>query len=75
MGSNLNLENMLGLPKTIECPTCKEKLDTYFNDHDIECGTNYENGCWSISMWCDECCTKFIYEFQIKIERLNVDKI
>jgi hypothetical protein len=68
MGNNVDLTDMLGLPETIECPHCGAKIESYFNDHDIECATIYERGRWTIRMYCDQCEKDFKYEFQLKIE-------
>ncbi len=37
MGLNVDLVQMFGLPKRIECPHCHKKIDPGFDCFDIEC--------------------------------------
>lgn len=74
MGKNLDLIDMLGLPEEIECPHCKVKMESYYDDHDIQCSTDYNKGHWKIQRSCEECGENFTYEFKIHIELIDFKK-
>lgn len=71
MGLNVNLHKMLGadLPKKVECPKCKRKLDPGFDDYDIEDShTNPKPGIWSLMAYCFNCEHDFKLKFRVKLE-------
>lgn len=69
MGLNLNLNLMLGVPETTECPRCLKRFDNRYRDYDIECGQpNTKPGKWSLRNYCPFCEHKFIEYFQIKTQ-------
>lgn len=71
MGKNLDLVDMLGLPKTIVCPYCKAIKESYYDDHDVQCCTDYNKGHWKIHRDCEECGKDFYHEFKIEIKDLT----
>lgn len=66
--SNLDLINLLGLPKEIQCTHCKSFLPSYFEDHNLQHSTIVESGKWLITRRCLECDKEFDYCFNVKIE-------
>ena len=68
MGKNLDLIDMLGLPEKIQCPYCGAEMESYYDDHDIQCSTEYDKGHWKIHRSCNECEKDFTHEFRIHIE-------
>jgi len=66
MGLNVNLVQMLGLPKKVECPHCHKMFSPHFDDFDIEC---YEPRRGVIEIMGHECphCEK-LYNVRCKVE-------
>ena len=47
MGLNLDLTEMMGMPSQVICPSCHEKINTYFDDFDIDTpNSNPGTGKW-----------------------------
>ena len=70
MGHNIDLENLLGLPKYIRCPYCKEMTRSNFNDYDIDCGSpEAANGIMTLSIQCDHCEEDIDFEIEIKFKK------
>ena len=70
MGLNVDLTQMLGVPKKLACPKCNHKIDTMFADYDIEAGDpNPKKGRWVLDVWCDECDHEFEYKFEVRVVR------
>ncbi len=68
MGLNLDLEKMLGLPHTVECPRCKQDVITFFDDYDVECGDpNPSPGRWDLDLHCDECDHEWSFKFEVTV--------
>jgi hypothetical protein len=69
MGMNVDLTHMLNLPTELPCPRCHEKVDTTFDDYDIECGKpNPSPGNWELRVWCEHCDFEWKYRFSVTRE-------
>ena len=55
MGNNLNLVELFGFPKTIECPSCKRDIASDFDDYDIDSGEPFDNGSFNLHCHCPDC--------------------
>jgi len=67
MGHNIDLVNLLGLPKEIECPHCSKLTYTGFDEYDIDCGSpgaTANGGELVLDCMCCNC----DYEFSVKIK-------
>lgn len=75
MGNNLDLVQILGLPATVECPTCTKKIPTNFDDYDIECGDPIlGGGLFKLDGYCQNCKNSYIYKFKIILSDIAVVK-
>lgn len=62
MGHNADLAWLMNLPTKIECPHCKKKLRTHFEDYDIDCGTPMAvKGRMELDLYCLMCDRSFAY--------------
>lgn len=69
MGNNLNLCDMLGLPKTFECPRCHNVVESYHDDFDVDCGNpNPAPGVWSFDRWCPVCDHRWVAEYTVELK-------
>jgi len=71
MGNNIDLVNLLGLPKEIECPRCSKLIYTGFDDYDIDCGdpeADLNGGELVLDCMCCNC----DYEFGVQIKAVIV---
>jgi len=65
MGHNIDLQELMGLPSYMRCPTCKEQTKTWFDEYDIDCGEpQAKEGIMTLDIQCDHC----EYDFQVKIK-------
>lgn len=71
MGKNLDLVDMLGLPAILKCPHCGAEIESDYDDHDVQCSTEYDKGHWTIERTCDSCEKDFKHEFLLKIEDIK----
>jgi len=63
MGNNLDLTALMGAPISMKCPKCKNKVNTYFEEYDIDCGNpNPEPGKWVLRVQCTICDHEFTWE-------------
>lgn len=68
MGLNLDLVNLLGLPSSVPCPSCGEKVPLWFDDYDVEAG-GQETGVFKIEeMACYECGAKFRVRSELSVK-------
>lgn len=68
MGLNLDLVNLLGLPSSVPCPSCGEKVPLWFDDYDVE-GSNQETGVFEIrEMECYECGAGFRVRSELSVK-------
>ncbi len=75
MGLNLNLVQMLGLPKKAECPHCKKTVSLWFDDFDIEAGEIPSNGVFKIRKTeCPECEKEFSVTCKLRLAETKVTK-
>ena len=73
MGNNLDLVQMLGLPKEITCPKCNHITTTLFDDYDVECGNpNKEKGEWALDVYCPTCENKWEQNYKVILETPQV---
>lgn len=71
MGNNLDLCEMLGLPKKIICPNCTKEINPRFDDYDVECGNpNPESGRWKLMCFCDYCEHEWSEQYEIEANHL-----
>jgi len=68
MGKNLDLIDMLGLSAAIKCPHCGAEIKSDYDDHDVQCSTEYDKGHWKIHRSCGECNKDFTHEFQLRFD-------
>jgi transcription elongation factor Elf1 len=69
MGNNVNLCDMLGLPKKITCPHCNNEIDSLYDDFDIECGhPNPSPGAWSFQQYCPICEHEWVVDFAVEMK-------
>ncbi|MFA6023579.1 MAG: hypothetical protein WC781_05815 [Candidatus Pacearchaeota archaeon] len=67
MGHNIDFVNLLGLPEKVKCPKCHNKVPSYFDEYDIDCGNpgaSYNNGLLILNVQCVICEN----EFEIKVK-------
>lgn len=71
MGLNVNLCQMLAAPSKLECPGCKTRVATNFDDYDIESPDPYKLNkklgfvVWRLHWGCSECERDWIYRFMV----------
>ncbi len=71
MGKNLNLIDMLGLPRELICPNCCKKVRQNFDDYDVDDGSNSGNGFWSLHAFCYECEYSWKLEGQVVFKQFE----
>ena len=65
MGLNVDLCQMLGLPKKVACPRCSATAGR-FDDYDIECGDpNPAPGVWELDCYCNNC--EYTWTYRVKV--------
>jgi len=70
MGLNVDLCQMLGVPKKICCPKCGKTDKSGFADYDIECGSpNPKPGVWRLHCYCNKCEHEWTHEVFVRLER------
>lgn len=63
---------MLGLPSVVSCPKCKNDVNTYADDYDIDVGNpNPSPGIWILSCGCGTCNHSFKPEFKLTVTIVN----
>lgn len=71
MGLNVDLCQMLGVPKKVICPHCKKQVKTHFNDCDIEMPRiNPKPGVWDLHCYCEDCDKDWKYSVKINLEQI-----
>ena len=63
MGHNLNLIEMYGLPKEVECPVCKHKNNAWHEEYDIDCGDPIINNEGNVTITTSHCCDNCEHDF------------
>ena len=68
MGANVNLQALIGLPKTSTCPKCKWMFYNLYDDFDIESGdiASGRDGNLEIFNYCERCKIDFVDRFEVK---------
>jgi hypothetical protein len=73
MGNNVNLHEMLGAPKTLECPGCKSLICTHFDDYDIEYGNPFPcTDRVELNCYCDNCKKEWVWSAKIVLSQTEV---
>lgn len=72
MGNNIDMIELLGLPKEAKCPGCGLMRKTGFDDYDIECGrpeAARNGGRLTLGIYCDVCG----HEWQMRFKTREAD--
>ena len=73
MGHCIDLIWLLGLPKYIRCPKCKELTSTDFDEYDIDCGEPQAiDGIMTLDVQCDHCESEIEFEVKVSYDKNNV---
>lgn len=67
MGHNIDFMWLLGLPEKVECPKCHNKVNSGFDDYDIDCGSPeamQNAGLLVLDVQCDICENDFTVKFK-----------
>lgn len=68
MGLNIDLTYLFGLPAETNCPNCKRKMPTHFEDYDIEGpGFNPRPGIVVLDSYCGSCETEIKETFKVEL--------
>lgn len=67
MGHNIDFCEMLGLPKTVVCPRCRQEIDSNLDDYDIDSHEvkPTEHGVIRYSMYCCACGHDWVYSIRV----------
>lgn len=66
MGHNIDLSWLLGLPKSLRCPRCKELAPSGFDEYDVDCGEpQAQDGVMTLDVQCRHC--RHDFEFRVRI--------
>lgn len=63
----MDLIRFLGLPQKVKCSNCKNKIDSVFEDYDVDCGTPDaidNDGFLTLDVYCNIC----DHRTEIKVE-------
>jgi hypothetical protein len=72
MGHNIDLEQLLRLPKFVRCTECKEMTPTNFDEYDIDCGEpNAKDGKMTLDIQCAHCENDIKYEIMLTLPKQN----
>jgi len=75
MGNNLDLNKMLGVPRTVQCPRCRRTAPTFSDDYDVECGDpNPDEGFWDLGMYCPECEHEWTMRFAVDLVQVPPER-
>lgn len=75
MGLNVNLQHMLGLPKSATCPHCGKETSTWDDDYDIEDDdTNPQPGVWVLMRSCEHCEHEWKQPYQVSATPIVAQK-
>ena len=73
MGHCIDLIWLLGLPKYIRCPKCKELTYSALDDYDIDCGSpQATDGIMTLDVRCDHCECEIEFEVKVSYDKNNV---
>ena len=80
MGHNIDFVSLLGLPEKVICQKCRNKIPTYFDDYDIDCGSpdaKDNSKCLTLDVYCEVCDESFKarYKFIRVVEEEKDGKI
>ena len=77
MGWNINLCNWLDLPKKVKCKNCRRKIETHFDDYDVDVHGEFPatNGKWKLYIYCSNCDTKFYFSFKVEQKKIKLYEI
>ena len=72
MGRQANLCWMLGAPKELECPSCKEYFLTHFDDYGLDYSSNSKPGKWTLHAYCSHCNTHLVTELYVTVDLCEI---
>lgn len=73
MGHNIDLVDLLALPKKWKCDKCNSYINTNFEDYDIDCGNpeaSKNEGFLTLDIYCEDCDERT--EIKVRSEVVNV---
>lgn len=76
MGNNIDLVWLLGLPIRTNCKRCQARIQTNFEDYDIDCGkisADDNSGYLVLKVQCHECDYEFLMHYKA-VSRSFIDK-